>query len=345
MEDQTQLPSGVLTAYGLSDAATEPFGHGLINQTWLVRSADHEFILQRVNSMFPPAINHDIDVVTRHLEAKGQITCRLIPTVNGALWAESGADIWRLLSRVEGISRNALTSANEAREAGAVLARFHAAVGDLEHHFANLRLGIHDTARHLHFLEATLADQSHHPQYAAVAPLGRQILDIANNLPRLPEVSDRVVHGDPKVNNIIYSAESNAALCLIDLDTISRMPLPLELGDAMRSWCNPRSEDHLIGEFSVELFEPSIEGYADGSRDWIIRDEWTAIVPATEIILVELAARFCADALNENYFGWDPQKFSSRSEHNQVRAAGQLNEVRSLVAQKQELNAIVAKVF
>jgi hypothetical protein len=123
------------------------------------------------------------------------------------------------------------------------------------------------------------------------------------------------------------------------------MPLPLELGDAMRSWCNPRSEDHLIGEFSIELFEPSIEGYADGSRDWIIRDEWAAIVPATEIILVELAARFCADALNENYFGWNPQKFSSRSEHNQVRAAGQLNEVRSLVAQKQELNAIVTKAF
>ena len=40
-------------------------------------------------------------------------------------------------------------------------------------------------------------------------------------------------------------------------------------------------------------------------------------------ISLELAARFCADALNERYFGWDAERFAGRGEHNLHRAHGQ----------------------
>jgi len=346
MVDDNNTAQSILANYGLETARISPLGNGLINQTWLVENgASEHFVLQRVNSMFPAAINQDIDVLTRHIEAKGLTTCRLVPANDGALWVEHEKGVWRLLSRVDGASRNALTSAAQAREAGVVLGQFHLAVSDLEHTFSNLRLGIHDTARHLRFLDETLRNRTHHPEYAAVSSLGREILDIAKSLPVLPQVPDRVVHGDPKVNNILFEAGGNRAICLVDLDTISQMPLPLELGDAMRSWCNPSGEDYWTGEFSAELFVPAIEGYAEQTRGWILPEEWSSIVPATHIILIELAARFCADALNETYFAWDPQKFATRSEHNQVRAAGQLTEARSLLAQEKELTAIVNAAF
>ena len=35
----------------------------------------------------------------------------------------------------------------------------------------------------------------------------------------------------------------------------------------------------------------------------------------------QLAARFCADALNESYFGWDQTRFPTASAHNQATAA------------------------
>ena len=346
MVDNQNTAQAVLANYGLEEARLSPLGNGLINQTWLVDNGGPEcFVLQRVNAMFPAAVNRDIDVLTRHLEAKGLVTCRLVPANSGALWVEHENTVWRLLSHVNGVSRDALTSAEQAREAGMVLGRFHRAVSDLDHQFANLRLGIHDTAHHLRFLEETLMNRTDHAEYAAVSRLGRQILNIANSLPVLPEVRDRVVHGDPKVNNILFEAGSDRALCLVDLDTISRMPLPLELGDAMRSWCNPSGEDYWTGEFSAELFIPAIQGYAEQTREWIFVEEWSSIIPATHIILVELAARFCADALNESYFAWDPEHFSTRSEHNQVRATGQLTEARSLMAQEKELAAIVKAAF
>jgi Ser/Thr protein kinase RdoA (MazF antagonist) len=346
MPNDQDAARAVLGRYELAHACLSPLGNGLINQTWLVDTGGPEqFVLQRVNSLFPPGVNQDIDALTRHLENKGLITCRLMPTHDGELWVEHEEGIWRLLSRINGVSRNALTSAKQAHEAGSVLGRFHCAVDDFDYEFTNRRLGIHDTARHLRFLDETLKKRTEHAEYAAVSILGREILDIAETLPELPEMPDRVVHGDPKLNNILFETDGDRAVCLVDLDTIARMPLPLELGDAMRSWCNPSGEDYWTGEFSAEIFMPAIEGYAAQTTGWIRPEEWSSIVPATHIILVELAARFCADALNECYFAWDPEKFATRSEHNQVRAAGQLTEARSLLAQQQELTAFIKAAF
>lgn len=332
----------ILKEFGLPGANLVPLGTGLINLTFGVDAADgRRLVLQRVNPIFPAEVNRDIDVLTRHLSEVGMVTPSIVPTRGGALWLESQGEVWRLMTHVEGVCREALDGATQAEEAGRLLAEFHRAVGDLDHEFANPRLGVHDTARHLRVLERALSEHRDHVRFSAIEPLAREILATAGDLPDLPSLPDRVVHGDPKINNIIFDQQSGRALCLVDLDTIGSMPLPLELGDALRSWCNPAGEDIATGQFVAELFESALRGYAAGAAGWIDEREWRAILPATKIILIELAARFCADALNENYFGWDPDRFATRSEHNQVRAAGQLAAARSLQRQEVRLRDII----
>ena len=344
--DPVTVPAPVLAAWGLDGAVVQSLGNGLINQTALVSPAGRApLVLQRLHRIFAAEVNEDIEVVTRHLEAKGLVTPRVVPTREGRFWFEHEGGIWRALSYVAGVSLDALRNSDQAREAGALLARFHRALGDLNHSFRHARLGVHDTARHLAALRSALAEQRAHPRYAAVAPLGQRILDAAAALPALPVLAERIVHGDPKLNNILFSPEGERALCMIDLDTLTRMPLPLELGDAFRSWCNPRGEDYPRSEFSLELFAAAIGGYAREARGFIDAAEWRAIVPATQTIYVELAARFCADALNESYFGWDPRRFASRSEHNQVRAEGQLAAAESLLSQRHRAEEMVARAF
>jgi Ser/Thr protein kinase RdoA (MazF antagonist) len=336
----------ILAQYDLQAARITPLGNGLINQTWLIEVAPaRRYVLQRVNDVFPAAVNRDIDTLTRHLEARGAPTCRLVPARGGALWVSNGHGNWRLLTYVDGISHDSLKTPGQARSAGALLARFHRVVADLEHDFVTRRPGVHDTPQHLRFLRETLRKQQGHPHYAAVEPLAHRILAAADALPVLPGTPDRVVHGDPKINNILFRRDSDDAICLVDLDTITHMPLPLELGDAMRSWCNPASEDDRYGEFSAALFGDAMHGYAEAADGWIERDEWSSIVDATLTILIELAARFCADALNESYFGWNAERFASRTEHNQVRAAGQLTVAESLLAQRPALEATLTAAF
>ena len=326
--------TAVLEMFGLAGGTLTALESGLINASWRVDTpAGKSFVLQRVNPMFPVTINDDIDAVTKHLGEQGLPTPRLMPTPTGEAALVHDGEVWRVLTFVPGISRDALENTRQAREAGALLARFHRAVSDLDHTFSNPRLGVHDTAAHLAELRRVLASHRHHPRFDEVEPVGERILELAAELPELPLTGERIVHGDPKISNFIFDAVTDDAVCLVDLDTVGAMPVILELGDALRSWCNPRGEDTRETIFSVPLFRAAVGGYAREARDLLSGDEWRALPAAALSITLELASRFAGDALRESYFGWDPTRFGSASEHNHVRAAGQLCLAESIRAQ------------
>jgi Ser/Thr protein kinase RdoA (MazF antagonist) len=267
-----------------------------------------------------------------------------VPRAGGALWLEHGG-VWRVLTRVDGVSFDSLGSAEQAREAGRVLAEFHRAVSDLDHTFKNARLGVHDTRRHLESLRRALQELAGHRDFAAIEPLAERVLAAAAALPPVPATRDRIVHGDPKISNVMFTADGRHALCLIDLDTLSRMPVALELGDALRSWCSPAAEDAPVSRFVRPLFEAAVEGYAAAARGFLEPDEWRSIPDATLTITVELAARFCADALRESYFRWDPERYASASAHNQARTRGQLQIAETMLGELPALRALTARAF
>jgi Ser/Thr protein kinase RdoA (MazF antagonist) len=301
-----------------------PFGDGLINATFAVDAA---FVLQRVHPVFAPAVHENIAAVTERVAARGLATPRLVPTRTGALWADRGdAGIWRLMTRLPGVSVPALASAGQAVEAAAALARFHGALVDLDHRFVGMRTGVHDTAAHLEALSSALAQHREHRLFADVEKLAAAIDAGAQALPAITGVPERIVHGDPKLNNILFESAEGAgaerAVGLVDLDTVGPMALHLELGDMWRSWCNRRGEDERVAAFDLGVFEAALAGYA-GAAPTPDSDEREALVHGLEWITLELAARFAADALVERYFGWNAARFAGRGEHNLVRALGQ----------------------
>jgi Ser/Thr protein kinase RdoA (MazF antagonist) len=340
------IPAEVLAAWGMPGVSPAPLGSGLINQTWLLDDGRRRLVLQRLNPLFPPAINLDIEALTAHLAAGGLPTPRLVRTLAGEPWCEAGGGCWRALTYVEGLAADCMRDVAMAREAGALLGRFHRAVAGFDQPLHGTRSGIHDTPRHLAALRETLATQRRHPAWHRVAPLGEEILAAAALLAPLPaRLPARLVHGDPKLNNLLFDRATGAGLCLVDLDTLGRMAVVLELGDALRSWCNPAGEDGDPVAFSLPYFAAAISGYAAAAGDWLQPEERAGIISGTETIILELAARFCADALNENYFGWNPDRYPSRGEHNRQRALRQLALFHSLKAQRQAAVAAAAAAF
>ena len=329
----------VLEVFGLAGARPERLTSGLINASWRVETPTGErYILQRVNPLFRATVNDDIDAVTRHLEGKGMLTPRLVRTSGGNLTLVHDGDVWRLLTFISGISRDALEISRQAREAGSLLGRFHLALADLRHTFSSPRLGVHDTARHLGELERVLGSHRDHRCFDTIAPVAERILELASRLPDLPPAEEGIVHGDPKISNFIFDPVTDEAICLVDLDTVAPMQVILELGDAFRSWCNPAGEDTAKTEFSVPFFHAAVGGYTRVAADLLSDDEWRALPAATLTITLELASRFAADALRENYFGWDSARFESAADHNLVRAAGQLCLAESIRAQWESLH-------
>ena len=144
--------------------------------------------------------------------------------------------------------------------------------------------------------------------------------------------------------NILFGP-SGEAVCLVDLDTVGLMPWPHEMGDALRSWCNPAGEDTSDNAVDLTLFRAAVEGYASQAGDVVTRAEVERLVDGLSVICLELAARFLADALNESYFGWSPQLYASRGEHNLVRALGQWSLHESVESQRASLEAVVGEAF
>jgi Ser/Thr protein kinase RdoA (MazF antagonist) len=338
-------PAAVSRAFELDAAGIQLIPGGLINRSFMAIRAGKPVVLQAVSEIFGPRLQADLDVVTRHLAARGVLTPRLLPAADGQLTVVHGGQRWRLWRYVQGRTLERLESAPQAQAAGRLVAEFHRALLDLDHQFVSARLGVHDTAAHMARLTGALTRHAKHPEFARVQPLAEDILTRYARLPSVPATPDRIVHGDLKISNVVFDPDGATARCLIDLDTVGPMALPLELGDAMRSWCNRSTEDDSAATFSVEYLHAAMAGYASVGRAFITATEWRAILPATLMITVELAARFCADALHESYFAWDRARFSSASSHNQARARGQLALAASLQSQWEPAAAALAAVF
>jgi len=346
-------PAAVLDRYELDPATVRPIASGHINRSYsATRHAGGDFVLQRVNPIFPKEIHDDIEAVTRHLAAKGLTTPLLVATTDARRFVELDGEIWRLLTRIPGATQDSLSTADEAREAGRVLGEFHRAVADFDQPLKNRRPPVHELGRHLASLESTLGQHLNHRAHRTVADIAGRILTMAETLPALAAQMPRLVHGDPKISNVVFReagaseraghvSRSRIGVCLVDLDTLTRMPVALEIGDALRSWCNTATEDSPAARFSVERFAAAIAGYRQGSGELLTAAEWQAVPTATQTIAVELAARFAADALNESYFAWDRERFSSASEHNQARAESQLKVAASIAAALPELRRSV----
>ncbi len=320
----SHIPASVLEQYGLSGASLTPITAGHINATLAIEHQGRKLVVQRLSKIFGEEIHEDIEAVTRHLAMKGMVTPLLVPTRTGASFArDEENNVYRVFTWVTGDTHLKAGSPAMCEAAAELLGRFHFALADLKHTFKNKRGNIHDTPKHVAKLEKVLGTHAGHACYGAVEPVCRRILERLAGLPSLASLPVRVVHGDPKISNVMF-APAGEAICLVDLDTLGPANIAVELGDGLRSWCNPQAEDSLESSIDLEFFAAAVRGYLRGAKGLPTSAETEMIPIGVETIALELAARFATDALEENYFGWDKTRFKRSSDHNLLRAKAQL---------------------
>ena len=338
------IPDAVREAFGITPNATATrIPSGLINLSWLVESPDKKIVLQRLHEIFPAQVNEKIDGVTQFLASREFKTTRLVATVNNELQFSFGGHNWRALSYVKGTTHQALRDTTQARSAARLLARFHELMGDYPRAASLPNASVHNVATHEEKLKKALVVHAGHRNFSEITEVASEILRLIKTLTPLPIFPTVVIHGDPKISNFLFD-ETDQAAYLIDLDTIGRGQLLHELGDAFRSWCNPRGEDISDTAFEVEFFEAALSEYHAHCGKRIDKSQLRYTPLATQTIYLELAARFCADALNESYFGWNADQFPTSSEHQLMRARGQLNAAKALAAQRKEINDVVERL-
>lgn len=347
IRSRADLPDAVQGAWPELEVSPGAYGTGLINQTLKGRVGDRDVIVQRVHPAFAPPVHDDIEAVTAHVARRGLVTPRLIPTRAGALCAvdEEGRP-WRLLTFIaDSFSFDRLETSALVSEAGRLVGVFHEALADLSHDYRHVRPGIHDIAYRTRGLDAALEAHGAHPLHDEVKRMREALARLEPLLLPVDATQRRHAHGDLKASNVLFDASSRAT-CLVDLDTLATMAWPFELGDAIRSWCNPKREDEPGAALNLTLYEAAVRGYVAGAGALDLDDrEWQLLPRGVLTIASELAMRFLTDALEERYFSFDPERFPSRGAHNLARAKGQLELAASIAKAQPELDELTGRAF
>jgi aminoglycoside phosphotransferase (APT) family kinase protein len=342
-------------AFTTGEVRLAPLGSGRINDTYLVVGPDVPFVLQRLSSQVfadPELVVANFVRVSGHLRrqcrAKGALLQVAEPVpcrTGGYCHRDAAGGCWRAQSYLAHETGLRPVDPRLARAVGETLAVFHHLLADFDpfgpEGLADPLPGFHHLSGYLQECDKALAGWT--------GPADRNFADclaaIDRHRHRAGELERSLaggalflqpVHGDPKLDNFLFG-QNGQPLGLIDLDTV-RPGLALhDLGDCLRSVCNPAGEGgkaEAVG-LDFELVAGLLEGYyrGPGGRP---AASWRGLVFAGLLqIAFELGVRFFNDHLRgDRYF-----KVERRGD-NLDRAGNQFRLTESIVAREREIRRL-----
>jgi Ser/Thr protein kinase RdoA (MazF antagonist) len=276
---------------------------------------------------------------------------QLVPTrVGGDRWLERDGQAWRLLTHIDdAVSHDTVQDGGHAREVGRALGRFHLLIHDLPcDQLADTLEGFHVTPRYLEAYRQLLERGGVGADCRASRWCRTFVEERQGLVPVLERAREqgllrvRPIHGDPKVNNVLLDRRSGEAVALVDLDTVKPGLVQYDIGDCLRSGCNPAGEeasDPAAVGFDLELCRPMLRGYLELARPCLSAADLDHIPVAVRLIAFELGLRFFTDHLAGNrYFK------CRRPGHNLERALVQFRLTESIEAQQQALHDLVEEL-
>ena len=344
----------------------QEYGSGNVNDTFLVTldsETEKHFVLQRINQHVfrrPELIVLNIRTFTQHVaerlrheradpSRRWQVP-RLIPTRGGQdYFLDSEGSFWRAISYVQGSqSWTKVQSAGHAQEVGYALGRFHSLISDLEIETLHDTLeGFHITPRYLRHYDEVLASgvQPTSPEVRYGMQFVEERRQCASALEDAREQGKlflRPIHGDPKVDNVMIDQVTGQAVSIVDLDTVKPGLVHYDIGDCLRSCCNPLGEEtHDLDSvcFETNLARAILRGYLAASNGFLQENDYAYLYDCIRLITFELGLRFFTDHLEGNVY------FKARyPDHNLWRALVQFKLAASIEAQEPEIRSIIGEL-
>ncbi len=346
----------VLHAYGFDESAVEvkPFGNGLINHTWKLSLGDSEFIMQRINSDIfkqPANIAYNIRTIASYLQLEHPNYLFVVPlrTKAGEEYFFDGQNgYYRLFPFVPGShTENVMQSPAKAGEAAMLFGKFTRLLSEFD--VTKLKITLPDfhnlTLRYQQFLDALT--HGNKERISSTGPEIKAIQDYGYIKTKFEAIIEdpafrlRVTHHDAKISNVLFN-DKGQGLCVIDLDTVMPGYFISDVGDMMRTYLSPVSEEEKdLGKIEVreDFFKAIVDGYGAAMNEVLTPAEKEHFVYAGKFMIYMQAIRFLTDYLNNDIY-----YTANYPEHNLVRARNQLVLLQRLIEKEAMLLGAVKAV-
>jgi Ser/Thr protein kinase RdoA (MazF antagonist) len=344
----------ILAAFGIREAVPPlPFGSGHINHTFLIESeAGTRYVLQKINTAVftrPEAIANNLRRASNHLlrNHPDYLFITPLPTRDGhELYQENGS-YWRLTPFVpNSTSINEASTPAQAYEAARQFGLLARNLNGLDMKpFEPTIPGFHDLSwRYKQFgqaLENANPDRKKSAQELIdYFLIKRDLVLTYDEILLNPDVPDRLMHHDTKINNVLLDTEAQRGLCVCDLDTLMPGKVISDVGDMIRTFVSPVSEESTDFDrvrVREEYYQALMEGYLSEMKEVLTDTEKSILFYAGPFLVYMQGLRFLADYLNGDVYY--PIKYP---EHNLNRAKNQMVLLQDLYAKEEKLQGIIS---
>lgn len=311
-----------------------PTGAGNVNDTYqaIFRTTfdEHRIIIQRINRHVfrrPEVIMENLRRITAHvhskLEREADVADRIwqlpaiVPCRDGRDWyvAEDG-EFWRALTLIDSArAYNTAQTAEHAFEVGCVIGQFHRLLADFDpaqvthplpgFHVTPGYLAVYDRVRQQPAAQVLWRSSVEAQRLAKFIEERRGFAGCLEEAFQAGRLRTRMIHGDPKVNNILIDEYTAKGTAIIDLDTVSPGLIHYDFGDALRSIGNPAGEEVeklSLVDFDLDLCEGFCRGYIRIAGEVLTDADRELLYESVRLIAFELGLRFFTDYLDGNHY-------------------------------------------
>lgn len=330
------VPKKVLQAFGISESVKiSRLGSGHIHQTYKIEGKSN-FVLQRVNkNVFtsPEIIASNNRIAFQYLKQHhpDYLFPQALPDAQGNdLFYDIESFPWRLYPLIENTyTIDEVSSEQEAYEAAKGFGKLTKNLAGVDVLLFKPTLDrFHDLAwRFEQFEDAlekatpeTINDSKNEIEKAKSF---QYLVQEYNQLISGGSLIPRIVHNDTKVNNILFDSVSRKAVCAIDLDTLMPGYFIYDLGDMVRTFVSPVSEEEKdISKilFRRNIYNALLDGYLSQMNGLLTASEKKSIHFSGMMMTYIMALRMLADFLRGNTY-----YHITYPEQNLVRARNQFH--------------------
>jgi thiamine kinase-like enzyme len=347
----TQDFDQVLTKFGLPHCPIiKALGKGLINSTWLVETLEGDsYILQRVNQHVfrnPEIIGKNIRTVFQYLKENhpDYLFPSLISSQTGKDYVrDNSGGYYRLFHHIKNSHTVEVVDSPDlafgAAHAFGKLTRLLAPL-DLDQIKITLNNFHNLSFRYEEFFWAfnRASDERKALAKSAIQFLGenRSISLEYELIKKDPGFKQRITHHDTKIGNVLLDT-NHQVISVIDLDTLMPGYFISDLGDMIRTYLSPVSEEEqdfsLIG-IRQDYLEAVLDGYLSGMDTELSSVEKKYLLYAGKFMIYMQAMRFTTDFLNQDIYYETHYPL-----HNLNRALNQITLFKNLIAHKDFFNS------
>jgi Ser/Thr protein kinase RdoA (MazF antagonist) len=300
-----------------STVAIDKIGAGYINATYKLTAAS-SFILQRVNKnvfIRPEDIASNLRLASDHLKKyyPDYLFLTNVKSKDGKeMVYDSEGFPWRLFPYINNsITIDKVETKAQAYSAASGFARLTRYLEGIDVSLFKPTIdSFHDLSLRYEQFETALQNTSHDKREKAKDVIDvclghKYLVDQYKTLIRKGDMRLRIMHNDTKISNILFDAITHQTICVIDLDTLMPGYFIYDVGDMIRTFVSPVSEEEKDLNkivFREDIYRAVIEGYQSEMEDKLSSTEQSLFHFAGMMMTYIMALRILSDFLNGNIY-------------------------------------------